>query len=173
MQNLGFDYSDAGRLDEAIASYRTALSAEPRILTGAHYEIGVALLLKGDAAGGACGDAEGNRRGLAPDRAADGLARAGRQAESDAALAELIAEIRRRTRPTTSPTCSPSAARPTAPSNGSTRRSPTTTRACPEIAVEPAVRELHEDPRWLPFLRKIGKAPEQLAAIKFDVKLPQ
>ena len=31
---------------------------------------------------------------------------------------------------------------------------------------------LHSDPRWLPFLRKHGMAPEQLAAIKFDVKLP-
>lgn len=32
--------------------------------------------------------------------------------------------------------------------------------------------KIHGDPRWLPFLRKIGRAPEQLAAIKFDVKLP-
>ena len=32
---------------------------------------------------------------------------------------------------------------------------------------------LHKDPRWLEFLRKYGMAPEQLAAIKFDVKLPQ
>ena len=31
---------------------------------------------------------------------------------------------------------------------------------------------LHSDSRWLPFLRKIGMAPEQLAAIKFDVKVP-
>lgn len=42
-----------------------------------------------------------------------------------------------------------------------------------EIAVEPLFANLHQNPRWLPFLRKIGKAPEQLAAIKFDVKLPQ
>ena len=32
---------------------------------------------------------------------------------------------------------------------------------------------LHQDPRWLPFLRRIGRAPEQLAAVKFEVKLPQ
>jgi tetratricopeptide (TPR) repeat protein len=32
---------------------------------------------------------------------------------------------------------------------------------------------LHSDPRWPPFLRKLGIAPEQLAAIKFDVKAPQ
>jgi len=32
---------------------------------------------------------------------------------------------------------------------------------------------LHDDPRWLPFLREIGKAPEQLAKIEFKVALPQ
>ena len=41
-----------------------------------------------------------------------------------------------------------------------------------EIAIDPLFANLHDDPRWLPFLRKIGKAPEQLAAIKFDVKVP-
>jgi hypothetical protein len=42
-----------------------------------------------------------------------------------------------------------------------------------EIAVQPWFANLHQDPRWLPFLRKLGKASEQLATIKFDVKLPQ
>ena len=32
---------------------------------------------------------------------------------------------------------------------------------------------LHDDPRWLPFLESIGKSPEQLAAIEFKVKLPE
>ena len=41
-----------------------------------------------------------------------------------------------------------------------------------DIAIDPLFANLHNDPRWLPFLRKIGKAPEQLAAIKFDVKVP-
>ena len=41
-----------------------------------------------------------------------------------------------------------------------------------EIALNPMFVNLHADPRWLPFLRRIGKAPEQLAAIKFDVKVP-
>jgi len=31
---------------------------------------------------------------------------------------------------------------------------------------------IHSDPRWLPFLRKIGKAPDQLTKIKFKVTLP-
>ena len=41
------------------------------------------------------------------------------------------------------------------------------------IADEPIFKILHDDPRWLPFLRKLGKAPEQLAAIKFELKVPQ
>ena len=36
----------------------------------------------------------------------------------------------------------------------------------------PPFANLRQDPRLLPFLRKLGKAPEQLAAIKFDAKLP-
>ena len=67
----------------------------------------------------------------------------------------------------------PGAARPTARSSGSTRRSTQQDPGLSEIATEPLFANLHDDPRWLPFLRKIGKAPEQLAAIKFDVKLPQ
>ena len=42
-----------------------------------------------------------------------------------------------------------------------------------EVAVEPLLASLHDDPRWLPFLRKAGRAPEQLAAIEFDVALPK
>ena len=41
------------------------------------------------------------------------------------------------------------------------------------IAAEILFANIHDDPRWLPFLESIGKSPEQLAAIKFDVRLPQ
>jgi hypothetical protein len=40
------------------------------------------------------------------------------------------------------------------------------------LAVHPLFASLHDDPRWLPFLRKLGVAPDQLAAIEFDVKVP-
>jgi hypothetical protein len=40
------------------------------------------------------------------------------------------------------------------------------------VAVHPMFTNIHSDPRWLSFLRKHGMAPEQLAAIKFDVKVP-
>jgi hypothetical protein len=38
-----------------------------------------------------------------------------------------------------------------------------------EIVTENLFDRIHSDPRWLPFLRKIGKAPEQLARIQFKV----
>ena len=42
-----------------------------------------------------------------------------------------------------------------------------------EIFYDPVYRKLHDDPRWLPFLEKVGEAPEQLAAIDFEVRLPE
>jgi len=42
-----------------------------------------------------------------------------------------------------------------------------------EIPDEPMFANIKDDPRFLPFLRKLGKAPEQLAAIKFDIALPK
>ncbi|HZX90016.1 MAG TPA: hypothetical protein VFE67_05185, partial [Rudaea sp.] len=41
------------------------------------------------------------------------------------------------------------------------------------VLSDPGFDTLHGDPRWLPFLRKIGYAPEQLAKIEFKVTLPQ
>ncbi len=41
-----------------------------------------------------------------------------------------------------------------------------------EIVPENLFEKIHSDPRWLPFLSKIGKSPEQLARITFKVTLP-
>jgi adenylate cyclase len=41
-----------------------------------------------------------------------------------------------------------------------------------DIVTENLFDNIHSDPRWLPFLRKIGRAPEQLAKIQFKVTLP-
>ena len=97
----------------------------------------------------------------------------GRKADSDAALAALIAKYEKDCAPTTSLTSTLSAARPIRHSRGSTRRSSTATPASPSIVTENLFDKIHADPRWLPFLRKIGKAPEQLAKIEFKVTLPQ
>jgi hypothetical protein len=41
------------------------------------------------------------------------------------------------------------------------------------IPADPLLANIRSDPRWLPFVESIGKAPEQLAAIDFKVRLPQ
>ncbi len=42
-----------------------------------------------------------------------------------------------------------------------------------QIATNPLFANIDTDPRWLPFLESIGKSPEQLAAIEFNVTLPE
>jgi len=42
-----------------------------------------------------------------------------------------------------------------------------------DIVTENLFEKIHADPRWPAFLRKLGKAPEQLAKIEFKVTLPQ
>ncbi len=44
-------------------------------------------------------------------------------------------------------------------------------RGLSDVAIEPMFANLWKDPRWLPFLRDVGKAPAQLAAVQFNVKL--
>jgi hypothetical protein len=41
-----------------------------------------------------------------------------------------------------------------------------------DIVRENLFDNIHSDRRWLPFLRKVGLAPEQLANIRFKVTLP-
>ncbi len=38
--------------------------------------------------------------------------------------------------------------------------------------LNPFYRNLHTDPRWNIFLEKLGRSPEQLAMIEFEVNLP-
>ena len=42
-----------------------------------------------------------------------------------------------------------------------------------EIPTQLEFANIHDDPRWLPFLESIGKSPEQLAAIEFTVTIPK
>lgn len=41
------------------------------------------------------------------------------------------------------------------------------------ILTESLFENIHDDPRWLPFLKKLGKAPDQLASIELKVAIPQ
>ena len=89
--SLGYDFTRMGRLDDAIASYRTALSLSPGRV-GTQYNIGEALLRKGDAAaalGAMQQEADENWRLMGVTMAQYAL---GKKAESDATLAELISK---------------------------------------------------------------------------------
>jgi tetratricopeptide (TPR) repeat protein len=168
--NLGASQRMDGRLDAAIVSFRNVLSLSPGN-GGAHATLGNALLLKGDAKG-ALAEIE---QETSESWKMIGLPMAyhalGRKADSDAALAALIAKYEK-----------------DAPYNiayvyayrGEADKAfawldKTIDYGDPglgEIVTQNLFDKIHSDPRWLPFLRKVGKAPEQLAKIEFKVTLP-
>ena len=42
-----------------------------------------------------------------------------------------------------------------------------------EVLSQPLLASLKEDPRWLPLLEKLGRAPDQLSEIQLSVAVPQ
>ena len=167
---LGGAYNRAGRYDEGMASIQTSLRLAPG-RTLAHYSIAMTLLQKGDPQGAltAVQAEPGESWRL------DGLAivynALGRRAESDAALAEMIKKFEKES--------SWNIAYVYAMRGEADRAFEWLDKAIvyrdPGLsltAVQPTFANLRSDPRWLPFLHKIGRAPEQLAAIKFDVRVP-
>jgi TolB-like protein/Tfp pilus assembly protein PilF len=169
--SLGYDFARMGRLDEAIARYRTALRLSPGRV-GTQYNIGEALLRKGDAAAALSAmqeEGDENWRLMGVTMALYSL---GKKAESDAALAELIARYEKDS--------AYNIAYVLAYRHENDRAFEWLERAVAyhdtglvEISDDPMFANIRDDPRWLPFLRKIGKAPEQLAKIEFKVALPR
>jgi serine/threonine protein kinase/Tfp pilus assembly protein PilF len=166
---LGLFYLWAGRLDESIVSYRTTLSLSPGRI-GAQHNIGEALLLKGEPeAALAAIQQESSElwRMVGLPMAYHAL---GQAAESDAALAELIEKYEQET--------AYNIAYVLALRNEADRAFEWLDKAVqyndPGLVEIPATNlfaNIHDDPRWLPFLESIGKSPEQLAAIEFEVRL--
>lgn len=169
--HVGFCYHLAQRPEAALASLRRALQLAPGYIA-AQYQIGLALL------------AQGQREAALAEMLKEpsetwrlqGLTTVyhalGRQAESDAALAELIAKY--------AGDSAFNIAYVLADRGEADRAFEWLDKAVAnkdpglaEIVTEPLFAKIHDDPRWLPFLRRIGKAPEQLAAIPFEVTLPR
>ena len=171
LKNLGIYYLLAGRYDEAIAKVHTLLSLSPGY-GSAHYLLGVALLRKGDAAGGLVQMRQEKTETWRTIGLPLAYCALGRKADADAAFASLIAKYAK-----------------DAPANIAYDYA-----YCGEadpafawldkavayqdpglsgIVTENLFDKIRHDPRWLPFLRKIGKAPEQLAKIQFKVPLSQ
>jgi serine/threonine protein kinase/Tfp pilus assembly protein PilF len=168
---LGLFYLWAGRPDESIASYRTTLSLSPGRI-GAKHNIGEALLLKGEPeAALAAIQQESSElwRMVGLPMAYHAL---GQAAESDATLAELIEKYEQET--------AYNIAYVLALRGEADRAFEWLDKAVQyndpglsEIAATNLFTNIHDDPRWLPFLESIGRSPEQLAAIEFEVTLPQ
>jgi len=169
--NLGMLQRDAARFDAATTSLRTVLSLYPG-RGGAPAELGTTLLLKGDLQGALAQIEQEPSEMWKMIGLPIAYHALGRKTDSDAALAALIAKYEK-----------------DAPYNiayvHAYRGEPEKAFASLDMAVEygdtglgAIVTEnlfdnIRGDPRWLPFLRKIGKAPEQLAKIEFKVTLPQ
>src|SRR5205823_7474562 len=170
--NLSYEQRIAGRYDAAIASLRTLLNLSPN-RGQAHSDLGNALLLKGDATA-ALAEIEQEKSEL---WRMIGLPMAycalGRKAEADAALNALIAKYEK--------DWSYNIAYVYAFCSDADKSFEWLDKAVAyqdaglsEIVTENLFDKIHSDPRWLPFLRKIGKAPDQLAKIEFKVPpLPQ
>ena len=168
---LGLAYRYTGQLDKSIAAYRKLLSIAP----DAGWErtaLGDVLLQKGDANSAL---AEYQKEPVEFFRLG-GLSLAyralGRQAESDAAFAELTTKY-----PDTKLFSIASLLAQRGDFDGAFEMLNKAARQhdldLGAVAVYPPFVPMHDDPRWLPLLRRLGLAPEQLAAIKFDVSVPK
>jgi len=164
-------YMLAGQFDASIAEFRAALRLSPSYPWG-HGSICEVLLLKGDARA-ALAEAQLE---VDPMYRLSALSLAnyalGQKTASDAALGTLIAEYGAKAALDIATTFA---------YRGELDRSfewldkafAYHDLVLNSVAGHPTLANLHNDPRWLPFLRKINMGPEQLAAIKFEVSLPK
>src|SRR6185437_3128468 len=170
LNNLGLAYLFAGRYDEAIATLRTTLSLSPGY-SGAPSLLGEALMLKGDAQAALAA----MQQEKVDELRLVGLALAnhalGQRTPSDAALAALIAKY---AKDNPYDIASVYAYRGEADPAWAwlDKAVQSNDASLPNSQIDPLLTQLHADTRWLPFLRKIGHAPEQLAKIPFTVTLP-
>lgn len=168
---LSYYYSAAGRQDEAIALRHTALSLSPGMHV-AQYNIGVALLRKGEPDAALAAMQLESVEGFRLIGSAMAYHALGQAAESDAALAELIDKYAMDT--------AYNIAYVLAYRGEADRAFEWLDKAVqykdPGLAGIPTKIEfakIQNDPRWLPFLESIGKSPAQLDAIEFKVNLPE
>lgn len=163
-------YLSARRPDEAIASLRTTLRLSPSRING-QASLGLALLQKGDrqaALAAVQKEPEDLWRLVALTIVKHAM---GHKTDSDAALAELISKYQK--------DAAYNIAYVLAYRGEVDRAFEWLDTAqdyedpgLSEIASESLFHNLRKDPRWLPLLRKLGKAPEQLAKIDFNPTLP-
>jgi TolB-like protein/tetratricopeptide (TPR) repeat protein len=156
----------AGKWDRAIAAARNTLAMSPNF-GGMHYYIAASLLLGKHDAAGALKEKSG-----APVIEAAAEFALGHKAKSDAVLAAAVAKYGK-----DNPYM---IAQILAYRGESDRAFQWLDKAVAihdldlsTLNVDPMFANLRKDRLWLPLLRRLGKAPEQLAALKFTVRLPR
>jgi TolB-like protein/Flp pilus assembly protein TadD len=168
-RRMGLSYLFIGCWDDAIASFRTAWTLSPGML-GAQQLLGIALLLKDEpqAALAAIQKEVGSWRQVGLIMAHHAL---GQATESDAALAKAI-EVAEQT-------AAYNIAFTLAFRGEADRAFEWLDKAVQykdpgltQITNMPLFANIHGDPRWLPFLEKLGRSPKQLASIEFEIKPP-
>jgi len=170
--NRGITRYYARQWDAAIDDFRSALRLSPAFV-GAHTGVASSLLLGKRDARGALREIEAE-----PDEASKLQLRAlafhalGRARESEAATKELIRGYGEAQPALVGLVYSYRGDRDAAfkwLEKAASIRDPAVTSVAFDVLTDP----LRDDPRWLPFLRKIGYAPEQLAAIRIEVPKPE
>jgi TolB-like protein/Tfp pilus assembly protein PilF len=166
--NLGHIFFMSGQLDNALESFRTVQRLSPGYFA-LDYRIGLVLLLKGEAEAAlksfsAEDDDEYRVKGSAL-----ALYALGRMDEHEAKLRELIEGWGEEW---------PSEIAPVYAWTGDADSAfEWLARSVAEESggfdtQDPLLKTLHGDPRWLPLLESLGKSPEQLDAIEFEISLP-
>ncbi len=167
--SLGTMNRFSGKPDAAIAALQTSLSLSPGRI-GAQNVIGEAMMLNGEpeAALEAIQLEESSWRLISLPMVYHAL---GRVDDSDAALAELIKELEQEAAYNIAYVLA---------FRGEVERAfewldkavHYNDPGLSDLPIEPLFANIHDDPRWLPFLESLGKSPAQLDAIEFEVKLP-
>lgn len=169
---LGLAYLSVGRQDDAVRSFETTIELSPDFSL-AYYNLGVALMLAGrpgEAIAALQQEAREDWRlaGLAMAHFADGNT----DNASDEALAALLSKY--------SGNMTYNIGYVYAYRGEVDNAFAWLQKAVEvgdagigEILSQPLFENLYDDPRWLPFLRSLGRAPEQLAPIQLSVTTPE
>ena len=168
--NLGLTYYGARRWDDAVEALRTARTLAPD-LGGVHAFLGQALIRAGQTASGLAAIREERAEHFRLIGEAIAYHSLDRPDESDAALAALIEGYERQ--------AAFNIAYVVAFRGEVDRAFRWLDRAVDyedpgllEIFARPEFEALEDDPRWDDFLERIGKSPEELGGVEFEVELP-
>lgn len=168
LYNLANAQRVSGHYDEAIATYHTVLGLSPD-RGGAHALLGITLLLDGDVSA-ALAEIEQEQseiwRMLGLPMAHHAAGR-----DPDPALAALIARYGQ-TRPYRIAWVHAFIGEADQAFEWLDRAIAYRDSGLAEIVPEILFENIHADPRWVPLLRTLGRAPDQLAAIDFEVPRP-